>query len=108
MPVTVTWDVVKMDCFSQAQGQVDVITTVHWGAMADDGVNRYCRNGAVTIAPYVAGNPFTPYTEVTVAQALGWAYAAMGAAKTAQEAEMAAVLATMPNPPIVTKELPWR
>jgi hypothetical protein len=90
MSVTNTWVVEQMDCYPQAEGEIDVVFTVHW---------------RVT---YVAGSPFTPYADLTQAQVIGWVQDAMGPEQVDNiESGLATNIANQANPPVVTPPLPW-
>ena len=107
MAITNTWNVVQMDCYPQADGETDVVFTVHWTLTGTDGTYTGSVYGsqAVSIDPDV---PFTPYADLTEAQVIGWVQAAMGTEQVAAyEANVAQQIANQINPPVVTPPLPW-
>lgn len=105
--ITYTWSVVQMDCYPQADGETDVVFTVHWTLTATDGTYTGSVYGsqAVTVDPAA---PFTPYADLTQDQVIGWVQDAMGPEQvTAYEANVAKQIADQINPPVVTPPLPW-
>jgi len=107
MPITYTWNVAQMDCYPEADGETDVVFTVHWTLAATDdtyGAGAYGTVG-VTADP---DEPFTPYADLTLDQVVGWVKDAMGEEKVDQlEVALADQIATQANPPVVTPPLPW-
>lgn len=107
MSVTYTWNVAQMDCYPEADGESDVVFTVHWTLAATDGTyaNSAYGTSGVSVDPDA---PFTPYEDLTLDQVIGWVQAAMGEEKVAQlEISLADQLAAQANPPVVTPPLPW-
>lgn len=107
MTTTYTWAVVQMDCYPEADGETDVVFTVHWTLTGSDGTYTGSVYGsqAVTVDPAA---PFTPYADLTQDQVIGWVQAAMGAEQVAAyEANIAQQIADQINPPVVTPPLPW-
>lgn len=105
MAVVTTWTVTAMDCYPQAEGETDVVFTVHWTC---SGTNRtynasIYNTQAVT---YTAGTPYTPYADLTQDQVLGWIWAA-GVDQAATEAAVEQMIQNQINPPVVTPPLPW-
>ena len=107
MSITNTWSVVQMDCYPQADGETDVVFTVHWTLSGTDGTYTGSVYGsqAVTVDPAA---PFTPYADLTEEQVVGWVQDAMGAEQVAAyEDNVAGQIANQINPPVVTPDLPW-
>ena len=93
-----------MDCYPQAEGETDVVFTVHWtcsGVQGDYNGSVYSTTGV----PAPEGS-FTPYDQLTQEQVLGWVWA-NGVDKAATEAAVAQQIANQINPPVVTPPLPW-
>ena len=103
--VTFNWIVTQMNCYSQADGETDVVFTVHWTCAGTDGTysSSVYNTQAVT---YTAGSPYTPYADLTQDQVLGWIWAA-GVDKAATEAAVQQMIDNQINPPVVTPPLPW-
>ena len=105
--MTTTWIVEQMSCYPQAEGQTDVVFNVAWRANATDGTYNATSYGTVGVT-YVAGEPYTPYADLTQAQVVGWVQAALGQEQVdAIDAGLATSIANQVNPPIVTPPLPW-
>jgi len=77
MAITYKWDIPTMNAHIQADGQDNVIYTVHYrysGSEEFGGVNYSSTNIGTQSYTYVAGEPFTPYenTEAFEAIVIGW------------------------------------
>jgi hypothetical protein len=107
MTITNTWAILQMDCYPQAEGQIDVVFTVHWTLTGTDGTYAAGAYGSVgvTVAPDV---PFTPYADLTQEQVIGWVKSALGNEQVAAyEANVAKQIADQINPSVVAPPLPW-
>jgi len=105
MSATITWTVTAMDCYPQAEGETDVVFTVHWtcsGVQDAYSASVYSTCGVT----YVAGTPYTPYNQLTQNQVLGWIWAS-GVNQAATEAAVQQQINNQINPPVVTPPLPW-
>ena len=105
MSNTYTWEVSRMDCYPQAEGETDVVFTVHWRCNGTDGTYNgtvYSTSGV----QYKGGTPFTPYNELTLEQVLAWVWDS-GVDKDATEAAVAKQIEDQVNPPVVYPPLPW-
>ena len=105
MTINYTWSVVQMDAYPQADGEQDVVFTVHWTLSGTDGTYNGSAYGSVGVTVDPA-EPFTPYADLTEEQVLGWVWES-GVDKTAQEANVATQIENQINPPVVTPPLPW-
>jgi len=102
---TFTWTVTQLDCYPQAEGQTDVVFTVHWTCSGTDGTY----NGSVystCSVTYVAGTPYTPFADLTQDIVLGWIWAG-GVDKASAEAAVQTQINNQINPPVVSPPLPW-
>ena len=77
MAVIYKWDIPTMNAHIQADGQDNVIYTVHYrytGSEESGGVTYSSTNIGTQSYTYVAGEPFTPYenTEAFEAIVIGW------------------------------------
>ena len=77
MAVIYKWDIPQMNAHIQADGQDNVIYTVHYrytGSEESGGVTYSSTNIGTQSYTYVAGEPFTPYenTEAFEAIVIGW------------------------------------
>ena len=106
---TIVWNISAMNCYPQAEGETDVVFTVHWqcnGTQEQDGKTY---NGSVYSTcgvTYTAGSPYTPYADLTLDQVLGWIWAS-GVDKDATEAAVQQQIDNAINPPVITPQLPW-
>ena len=107
MPNTYTWIIEQLDCYPEKDGHTDVVFTVHWRLNGTDGTNTATVYGTVGLT-YEPGQPYTPYEDLTQAQVVGWVQAALGPEQVqALTDNVAAQLAAIANPPVVTPPLPW-
>jgi hypothetical protein len=105
MSAIITWSVTVMDAYPQAEGQTDVVFTVHWtcsGVQDTYTASVYSTCGVT----YTAGSPYTPYAQLTQDQVLGWIWAG-GVDKANTEAAVNLQIANLINPPVVQPPLPW-
>ena len=105
MSATITWVVESMDCYPTAEGQTNVVFTIHWrcnGTQDNQGTSIY---GTVGVT-YTAGTPYTPYAQLTQAQVLQWVWES-GVDKTVTETAIQTRINNLINPPVVTPLLPW-
>jgi len=77
MAVTYKWDIPTMNAHIQADGQENVIYTVHYtytGSKESGGVTYSDNNIGTQSYAYTIGEPFTPYenTEAFEAIVIGW------------------------------------
>lgn len=105
MSATITWSITAMDCYPQAEGQTDVVFTVHWTCA---GVQDTYTASVYSTCPvtYTQGSPYTPYADLTQDQVLGWIWAS-GVDQAATEAAVQQQIDNQINPPVVQPPLPW-
>ena len=60
-----------MSCYSQIDGESDVVFTINWALLGNEGV-LFASLPVGTTVPYIAGQPFVPYADLTEAQVLTW------------------------------------
>lgn len=101
---TIVWTVNALDCYPHADGQADVVFTVHWTCAGTDGT--YNASVYSTCGVPAPGTSFTPYEDLTQDQVLGWCWD-NGVNKDATEAAVEQQLNNQINPPVVTPPLPW-
>jgi hypothetical protein len=104
MATTYTWSVTAMNCYPDAEGQSDVVFTVHWTCAGTDGT--YNGSAYSTCSVPAPTGSFTPYADLTQEQVLGWIWNS-GVDKDATEASVAQQIQNQVNPPVVTPALPW-
>ena len=105
MATTYTWSVTRMDCYPQAEGETDVVFTVHWTCSGTDGTYSASVYSTCGVT-YTAGSPYTPYADLTEQQVIGWVWAS-GVDQSTTEAAVGLQIAQQANPPVVTPALPW-
>ena len=104
--MAVTWDVVSLDATKTVGSLSDVVTTVHWTASDADGDHTGSSYGSVGLAEPDSGS-FTAYADITKANAIVWAKAALGSDEvTAIETDIAAQI-TESKTPTVSSGVPW-
>jgi hypothetical protein len=94
-----------MSCYPEADGETDVVFVVGWRCNATDGTYDATQYGTVNV-PYVAGDPYTPYADLTETQVQGWVWA-NGVDQAAVQSWLDTNIANQVNPPVVTPPLPW-
>ena len=77
MAITYKWDIPQMNAHIQAEGEDNVIYTVHWrytGSEESGGEIYSSTNIGTQSYTYVAGTPFVPYedTEAFETIVIGW------------------------------------
>lgn len=105
MTITYNWSVTAMDAYPQAEGETDVVFTVHWTCSGTDGTYSASVYSTCGVT-YTAGSPYTPYADLTEQQVIGWVWAS-GVDQAATEAAVATQIQNQINPPVVTPALPW-
>ena len=75
--MAVNWNVVALDATKTVGSLSDVVTTVHWTASDADGDHTGSAYGSVGLAEADSGS-FTAYADITKANAIAWAKAALG------------------------------
>ena len=104
--MAVTWDVVSLDATKTVGSLSDVVTTVHWTASDADGDHTGSAYGSVGLAEADSGS-FTAYADITKANAIAWAKAALGSDKVTDiETGIAAEIAESKTP-TKTSGVPW-
>ena len=93
------WSIVQLDYALSEDGHTDVVNNSHWQCIDEDSAGNQARvYGSVGIPTDDLSN-FTPYADITEAQALQWTKDALGAEEVASiEANVAAQLNLIENP----------
>ena len=97
MAITYKWDIPQMNAHIQAEGEDNVIYTVHWrytGSEESGGKDYSSTQIGTQSYTYVAGDPFVPYadTEAFEAIVIGWLQGSLDVP--AMQASIAATIAT--------------
>jgi hypothetical protein len=105
---TISWSVTALDCYPLAQGQQDVVMTVHWtcsGTQIEEN-KTYSASVYSTCQVEFTGGTFVPYDQLTQQDVLGWIWSS-GVDKDATEAAVQSQINGQINPTVVTPPLPW-
>ena len=112
--MAVTWDIAALDATKTVGSLSDVVTTVHWTASDSETVGS--GDSAVVHNGYICGSvgladadsgSFTAYADITKANAIAWAKAALGSEEvTAIETRIATQI-TESKTPTKTSGVPW-
>ncbi len=107
MATTYTWVINALDCYPEADGEQDVVFTVHWTLNGAEGDYTGSVYGTVGVT-LDEGSTFTPYADLTEAQVVGWVQDALGEEQVAAyEANVAQQINDQVAPPVVSPALPW-
>ena len=105
-----TWKIAACDRTVSLGGEADVITTVHWNVTDKetvDGVDHFgSEYGAVGIDTDDLSS-FTAYADVTEANAIAWAKAALGSDEVTRLEEDVAAQITLSKTPVTGTGVPW-
>jgi len=112
--MAVTWDVVSLDATTTVGSLSDVVTTVHWTASDSETVgsgdsavvHSGFSYGSVGLAEADSGS-FTAYADITKANAIAWAKAALGADEVTRIETSIAAQITESKTPTTTSGVPW-
>jgi len=110
MAATITWTITMVDDFVEYEGKSQVIYTLHWncsGTQTSEGEDYDGRAYGTQGLGLADLSDFTPYADVTEAQALDWLYAANEEGwKTDVEAKVQEVINNQITPKTETG-VPW-
>ena len=97
--MAITWSIVQLDYALSLDDQTDVVNNSHWQCIdSDDQGNQARVYGSVAIPTDDLSN-FTPYADITEAQALQWTKDALGDEEVAStEANVTSQLNLIENP----------
>ena len=105
MAITNKWDIPQMNAHIQAEGENNVIYTVHWrytGSEESGGKTYSSTQIGTQSYTYVAGDPFVPYenTEAFEAVVIGWLEGSLDvpAMQSSIAAVITCLLYTSPSP----------
>lgn len=107
MSNTYTWIIPQLECYAQKDGFSDVVFIIHWRREITDGVHTADMYGTQPVVFNSDGN-FTPYSDISFAQACQWLTDAMGPDNVSKlDAALAEQLANMIAPAVIDPPLPW-
>ena len=107
--MTILWLIERLLVKPTDGTKTDVVITANWrcnGTVQSptEAYSGTCYGSCSFAAP--AGSDFTPFTDLTEQQILGWCFA-NGVDKTAIEANVSLQILNQINPPVVALPLPW-
>ena len=101
--MAVTWEISTLERNSSDDG----VIVAHWRASDVDGDHLGSSYGTCSFTPDSSAEGFTPYADITEAQAIGWCKDSMGEeAVTAVEDSIAAQIADS-KAPAISVGTPW-
>lgn len=107
MSATFVWSINSMPAYSQIDGQSDVVFLVNWTLTGTQGDVTSTTQGEQPVS-YTAGEPFTPYDQLTETQVIGWVQTGLGPeGVAAAELKVQTSIDNIINPPVVYLPLPW-
>lgn len=110
MANTYIWNFPQLEVFNQKDGQQNVVFTIHWTLTGTSNTTPPVTQqmyGSVNVA-YQAGQPFTPYANLTHDQVQGWTLDALGQDRVTElQAILDQQIANIINPPTANLPPPW-
>jgi hypothetical protein len=76
MTITYSWTIDSLPNYPSAEGQENVVFQVNWTLTGTDGTYTASEKGGTGVT-YVAGQPYTPYNQLTQQEVLSWVQSAM-------------------------------
>jgi hypothetical protein len=107
MTATFTWFIQRMTTAPQLDGKTDVVVEAIWACQGTEtAAGGEFKNSTEGAAYFSApGDSFTPYSQLTQEQVLGWVWQTVS--KTDTEAFVQSNLDAAINPVVTTLPLPW-
>lgn len=108
--MTYTWTPTALIGYPQYEGQTDVVTTVFYTVVADDGAGHTTSLQSIQQTPLDPAAPFIPYLDLTPEIVIGWVQDKLGengvnSIYTNLDARIAAQINPPPTPE--SFPLPW-
>ena len=104
--MAVTWDVGQLDSTNSVGSLSDVVTTVHWRASDTDGDYFASSYGSVQLSEPDTSS-FTAYKDITKADAIAWAKAALGSEQVTKIENSIESQIAKQKTPVTTSGVPW-
>lgn len=71
MTIAYTKQIISMQAYKDIDGETNVVFNITWNLIGEENeFTSMCP--AATYVPYTAGQPFTPYDQLTQAQVIAW------------------------------------
>jgi hypothetical protein len=97
----ITWTITSME----SQPTTGIVVSANWLCAGEqDGFTASLSGACVFPTP---GESYTPYTQLTQQQVLGWVWTDGGVDQVATEDAIQSALNAQINPPVVQQPLPW-
>ncbi len=106
MSTNFTWSITLLETKQQEGQYTDVVVTASWYCVGVESGTGFTCNSAGSSTFTAPTGSFTPYSQLTQDQVLGWCYSS-GVNQTEVEAGIQAQIDAAVNPPIVNLPLPW-
>lgn len=110
MANTYTWTPTQLIGYPQYEGHTDVITTVFYTVVADDGAGHTANISSIQQTPIDPAAPYIPYDDLTPEIVNGWVQYNLGENGVASiYANLDAQIEAQINPPVSPQSfpLPW-
>ena len=102
------WTFPAFDAYPEADGEKDVVFTIHYVYSADDDKGHTASVYGTVGVTFDPKAPFTPFANITEAMAVSWTIDALGKEQVAaMKVNLDTQIANQINPPVVTPPLPW-
>lgn len=125
MPATFDWKILRIECYPQSEEQVNVVTKIYWKCEGTEVINdvtytEYLER-LTELKPYVKGDPFISYEQLTEAQVFNWVWSDYSQTVKGQngnpdtvitrkelvEKEIQSSIDVKVTPPTIFNPLPW-
>lgn len=102
-----SWDITKLSCYPMYENNTNVVFSVSWRRRIKNAEYSAEVCGTQNI-PIKLDNDFIPYDHLTKMQVESWLIAALGDTFIQDmDANLAAQVAALINPPVIHPALPW-
>lgn len=102
--MTPIWTIEWLKTTTDTASPPKCVITAGWRCNGTDGTFSGTVYGTCSFA--AQGDPFTPYSDLTEDQVLGWCWGS-GVPKEATEEAIAKQIENQKNPPVIQPPLPW-
>ncbi len=105
MSISYTWTIENMTSQKELDNYTDVVIEVGWTCSGTDGT-YYASIPGLTRIVFTGGSDYTPYSDLTEEQVLGWIYSS-GVDESSTQQEINRQIELQVNPPTIVLPLPW-
>jgi outer membrane biosynthesis protein TonB len=107
MPISYSYSINSMSCYPQYDSEKDVVFQVLWTLTGTTASQTSSYSGP-TLLPAPQGDDFTPYSQLTEEQVIGWVENGTDPDYLANAHQwIADDIAAKENPPVTNPSLPW-